>query len=143
QTFSSQIPESIQSSLDTMKSNVYKPYETEPPTKFSYYHNGTTDNHLKAKSHRVTKAATQEANDKPFKCTIPGCVKSYKNPNGLKYHSEHGHRSALSDTEVEKKPVVKPYRCTYPECEKRYKNPNGLKYHIEHAHAHHSIIRRG
>ncbi|KAF0451244.1 C2H2-type zinc finger transcription factor [Gigaspora margarita] len=97
-------------------------------------------NHLKAKSHRVTKAATQEANDKPFKCTIPGCVKSYKNPNGLKYHTEHGHRSALSDTEVEKKPVIKPYRCNFPECEKRYKNPNGLKYHVEHAH--HTIIRR-
>ncbi|CAG8692949.1 3667_t:CDS:1, partial [Dentiscutata erythropus] len=98
-------------------------------------------NHLKAKSHRITKAATQEANDKPFKCTIPGCVKSYKNPNGLKYHTEHGHRSALSDTEVEKKPAIKPYRCNFPECEKRYKNPNGLKYHVEHAH--HAIIRRG
>ncbi|CAG8641799.1 109_t:CDS:2, partial [Dentiscutata heterogama] len=126
------LSKSIQSSLSTMKSNVYKLYETEPTTKLSYYHNGTTE-------YSVT--ATQEANDKPFKCTIPGCVKSYKNPNGLKYHTEHGHRSALSDTEVEKKPAIKPYRCNFPECEKRYKNPNGLKYHVEHAH--HSIIRRG
>lgn len=135
---------------NSMKSNGYKTYETGH--KLSYYHTPTEyadhviashHNSLKAKSHRVTKAATQEANDKPFKCTVPGCIKSYKNPNGLKYHTEHGHRSALSDTE-EKKPVIKPYRCNYPECEKRYKNPNGLKYHLEHAHSSHpSIIHRG
>ncbi|CAI2171290.1 4721_t:CDS:1 [Funneliformis geosporum] len=138
---------------NSMKSNGYKTYETE---KLSYYHTpdystehthphhvlASHHNSLKTKSHRVTKAATQEANDKPFKCTVPGCIKSYKNPNGLKYHAEHGHRSALSDTE-EKKPAIKPYRCNYPECEKRYKNPNGLKYHLEHAHAHHAIIHRG
>lgn len=138
---------------NSMKSNGYKAYEAAGH-KLSYYspeydHVIAHHHHLKAKSHRVTKAATQEANDKPFKCTVPGCIKSYKNPNGLKYHTEHGHRSALSDTE-EKKPVIKPYRCSYPECEKRYKNPNGLKYHLEHAHpshpshsSHPSIIHRG
>ncbi|CAB4413741.1 unnamed protein product [Rhizophagus irregularis] len=139
---------------NSMKSNGYKAYEATGH-KLSYYSPeydhviASHHHHLKAKSHRVTKAATQEANDKPFKCTVPGCIKSYKNPNGLKYHTEHGHRSALSDTE-EKKPVIKPYRCSYPECEKRYKNPNGLKYHLEHAHpshpshsSHPSIIHRG
>jgi hypothetical protein len=136
-----------QLSFTNMKSNGYKTFEAGH--KLSYYHTPDYTDHviashhsLKAKSHRVTKAATQEANDKPFKCTVPGCIKSYKNPNGLKYHTEHGHRSALSDTE-EKKPVIKPYRCNYPECEKRYKNPNGLKYHLEHAHPSHSIIHRG
>lgn len=29
--------------------------------------------------------------EKPFKCTIPGCEKSYKQQNGLKYHRLHGH----------------------------------------------------
>lgn len=28
---------------------------------------------------------------KPFKCPIPGCDKSYKQQNGLKYHRLHGH----------------------------------------------------
>jgi len=104
--------------------------------------NNILNNGLKARSPRVTKAATLEANDKPFKCIMPGCVKSYKNPNGLKYHNEHGHRSMLSEAE-EKKPVVKPFRCLFSECDKRYKNPNGLKYHLEHAHNHAMIHNRG
>jgi hypothetical protein len=29
--------------------------------------------------------------EKPFKCTVPGCEKSYKQQNGLKYHRIHGH----------------------------------------------------
>lgn len=29
--------------------------------------------------------------EKPFKCTVPGCDKSYKQQNGLKYHRLHGH----------------------------------------------------
>ncbi|CAG8439215.1 6541_t:CDS:1 [Diversispora eburnea] len=149
---------------NTMKSG-YKAYEVktyeETPTKLSYYHNGTTEystdhghhviashlhhgnlnnlNNLKVRNNRVTKAATQEANERPFRCTLPGCIKSYKNPNGLKYHTEHGHRSAMSDTD-EKKPVIKPHKCDVPNCEKRYKNANGLKYHLEHAH--HNLMRR-
>ncbi|KAI8620186.1 hypothetical protein BC830DRAFT_1164768 [Chytriomyces sp. MP71] len=29
--------------------------------------------------------------NKPFKCTVAGCLKSYKNKGGLKYHLEHEH----------------------------------------------------
>ncbi|GAA5942272.1 uncharacterized protein JCM15063_002956 [Sporobolomyces koalae] len=29
--------------------------------------------------------------EKPFKCSVPGCDKSYKQQNGLKYHRLHGH----------------------------------------------------
>ncbi|KAG9322527.1 hypothetical protein KVV02_003039 [Mortierella alpina] len=71
--------------------------------------------------------------DKPYRCTVNGCDKAYKNPNGLKYHNQHGHCSAsgLSDADG---PESKPYMCTFLECGKRYKNLNGLKYHIEHSH---------
>lgn len=71
--------------------------------------------------------------DKPYRCTVSGCDKAYKNPNGLKYHNQHGHCSAsgLSDAEG---PESKPYVCSFLECGKRYKNLNGLKYHIEHSH---------
>ncbi|KAG0218123.1 Transcriptional regulator of ribosomal biogenesis protein [Mortierella sp. NVP41] len=71
--------------------------------------------------------------DKPYRCTVSGCDKAYKNPNGLKYHNQHGHCSAsgLGDAEG---PESKPYVCSFMECGKRYKNLNGLKYHIEHSH---------
>ncbi|KAJ3295958.1 hypothetical protein HDU79_007924 [Rhizoclosmatium sp. JEL0117] len=29
--------------------------------------------------------------NKQFKCSVPGCIKSYKNKGGLKYHMEHDH----------------------------------------------------
>ncbi|CAO3576578.1 unnamed protein product [Absidia cylindrospora] len=67
--------------------------------------------------------------DKPYKCLVQGCDKAYKNPNGLKYHKEHGHCSLGEDNDI-----PKPYQCTIGECGKRYKNLNGLKYHIEHSH---------
>lgn len=31
--------------------------------------------------------------DKPFVCPVPGCKKSYKNLNGIKYHSKNGHKN--------------------------------------------------
>lgn len=71
--------------------------------------------------------------DKPYRCLVDGCDKAYKNPNGLKYHNQHGHCSMPGATE-EDKLNAKPYRCTFLECGKCYKNLNGLKYHIEHSH---------
>ncbi|KAI8150238.1 hypothetical protein BJV82DRAFT_586400 [Fennellomyces sp. T-0311] len=67
------------------------------------------------------------APDKPYKCTVPGCLKSYKNANGLKYHREHGHLNDENDDD-------RPFRCTIGTCHKRYKQLSGLKYHITHAH---------
>ncbi len=64
---------------------------------------------------------------KPYACTYPGCTKTYKNPNGLKYHAIHGHKSTNSDAD-------KPYECTFYGCDRRFKNPNGLKYHLVHFH---------
>ncbi|KAG0319993.1 hypothetical protein BGZ97_000961 [Linnemannia gamsii] len=70
--------------------------------------------------------------NKPYRCSVTGCDKAYKNPNGLKYHNLHGHCSnGLGDGDS---PESKPYVCTFLECGKRYKNLNGLKYHIEHTH---------
>ena len=70
--------------------------------------------------------------DKPYKCPVSGCDKAYKNPNGLKYHNQHGHCNLLD--EDNDSIASKPYQCTIGECGKRYKNLNGLKYHIEHSH---------
>ncbi|KAI8361649.1 hypothetical protein B0O80DRAFT_164449 [Mortierella sp. GBAus27b] len=79
---------------------------------------------------RVPSNASDE--NKPYRCSVPGCDKAYKNPNGLKYHNQHGHSSSsLADAD---NPEARPYVCTFLECGKRYKNLNGLKYHIEHTH---------
>ncbi|KAG2178468.1 hypothetical protein INT44_001620 [Umbelopsis vinacea] len=77
-------------------------------------------------------AANQSNIDKPYKCPVQGCDKAYKNPNGLKYHNQHGHCNVI--TEESEQLSSKPYQCTIGECGKRYKNLNGLKYHIEHSH---------
>ncbi|KAG0007134.1 hypothetical protein BGZ65_005283 [Modicella reniformis] len=79
---------------------------------------------------RIPSNASDE--NKPYRCSVPGCDKAYKNPNGLKYHNQHGHSSSsLADAD---NPEARPYVCTFLECGKRYKNLNGLKYHIEHTH---------
>lgn len=91
----------------------------------------------------------ERSENKPFKCPVIGCEKTYKNQNGLKYHRQHGHQNQklqlnddgtysimdpLSNTPypdgmgMEKD---KPYRCEI--CGKRYKNLNGLKYHRAHS----------
>ncbi|KAI8585880.1 hypothetical protein BDZ88DRAFT_431217 [Geranomyces variabilis] len=91
---------------------------------------------------------------KPHPCPHPGCTKSYKNPNGLKYHLEHGHPElnpdpmpgggggvgSTSDPDGKDgggkadKDDFKPFMCRHEGCDKLYKNLNGLKYHLVHAH---------
>ena len=70
---------------------------------------------------------TRGSSDRPFVCPIPGCGKTYKNANGLKYHALHGHDGDF---------VEKPHKCPFSGCGKRYKNSNGLKYHFQHSHQH-------
>ncbi|KAF9303845.1 Transcriptional regulator of ribosomal biogenesis proteins [Mortierella antarctica] len=80
----------------------------------------------------IGRSSTSNA-DKPYRCTVSGCDKAYKNPNGLKYHNQHGHCAQPGVSEDEKL-NARPYRCTFLDCGKCYKNLNGLKYHIEHSH---------
>ncbi|KAK3808002.1 MAG: hypothetical protein J3R72DRAFT_377152, partial [Linnemannia gamsii] len=81
----------------------------------------------------LTRTGNNNTSDKPYRCSVLGCDKAYKNPNGLKYHNLHGHCSTGGMCETDS-PETKPYVCTFLECGKRYKNLNGLKYHIEHSH---------
>lgn len=60
--------------------------------------------------------------EKPFKCSVPGCDKSYKQQNGLKYHRLHGHCNASQGKEgSDSKGEGKPYVCHVASCGKRYK----------------------
>ncbi|TNY21721.1 hypothetical protein DMC30DRAFT_185743 [Rhodotorula diobovata] len=75
--------------------------------------------------------------EKPFKCNVPGCDKSYKQQNGLKYHRLHGHCGANAAKDgVDPRNEGKPYVCHVASCGKRYKNMNGLRYHYQHSGAH-------
>ncbi|KAG2219352.1 hypothetical protein INT45_011260 [Circinella minor] len=92
-----------------------------------------TDEDFLAQAGALLASANNNANaDKPYKCNVPGCQKAYKNPNGLKYHNQHGHCDLVTDEN--ENIASKPYQCTIGDCGKRYKNLNGLKYHIEHSH---------
>jgi hypothetical protein len=91
-----------------------------------------TDEDFLAQAGALLASANANSNaDKPYKCPIGGCDKAYKNPNGLKYHNQHGHCNMTAD---DNDTLSKPYQCTIGDCGKRYKNLNGLKYHIEHSH---------
>eukprot|EP00128_Syssomonas_multiformis_P002210 Colp12_sorted_trinity150504_noHs@31090 len=74
----------------------------------------------------LSSIVMDEGSDKPYVCSVPGCGKRYKNPNGIKYHAIHGH--------TEESLIKKPYKCPMNGCGKRYKNTNGLKHHMGVSH---------
>lgn len=61
--------------------------------------------------------------DKPFKCGVANCDKSYKQQNGLKYHRLHGNCQQLNvgKSGSESRKAGKPYVCHSTVCAKRYK----------------------
>ncbi|KAK2462006.1 hypothetical protein APHAL10511_006469 [Amanita phalloides] len=97
--------------------------------------------------------------DKPFRCALTGCDKSWKTLNGLQYHLQmstahfshalstkfssqqlHGESlqgsptmASASDTEASEK-AKRTYACRHPNCFKAYKQPSGLRYHLKHGH---------
>ena len=83
---------------------------------------------------------------KPYRCSLPGCNKSWKSHNGLQYHlqvSRDHFRQALASTppapsqepradgQAPKK-GRKTHPCTYPGCTNVYKQLAGLRYHLKH-----------
>lgn len=81
-----------------------------------------------------------ENGSRRYECLVPGCLKTYRNQNGLKYHIQHSHTNRerelaeMLTKAVKDDPAEKPYPCHVPECGKRYRNSNGLKYHLVHGH---------
>lgn len=87
-------------------------------TRSSSNHHGTIAI-LSRGSSSHSKASTSSSVDKPFRCGVVGCDKSYKQQNGLKYHRLQGHCSNEGkgmDTKI-----AKPYVCHSSLCAKRYK----------------------
>lgn len=82
----------------------------------------------------LSRPSTSLLLSKPFKCPTPGCNKSYKQANGLKYHITHGQCSfvpmdprleGLEEEDFDR--VTRPYDCRVGNCTRRYKNMNGLR----------------
>ncbi len=71
---------------------------------------------------------------KPFKCPKPGCTKSYRQANGLKYHMTHGSCNFASPKDLEDRPLseaeLRPYACGIGDCMRRYRNMNGLREYL-------------
>ncbi|KAJ6574634.1 hypothetical protein B0H19DRAFT_1208260 [Mycena capillaripes] len=90
--------------------------------------------------------------DRPYRCALTGCGKSWKTLNGLQYHlqiSTAHFRNAVSSTfksvdDTDQPPKPDPdlaeeeesrgYICHHPHCFKAYKQPSGLRYHLKHGH---------
>ncbi|KAF9015047.1 hypothetical protein BDQ17DRAFT_1535786 [Cyathus striatus] len=91
--------------------------------------------------------------DRPFRCALTGCGKSWKSINGLQYHlqvSTAHFRYALSSatqsiplddsiqtgsgTETEADDSQGNFYCPHTHCTKTYRQPSGLRYHLKHGH---------
>ncbi|KAI5121784.1 hypothetical protein M0805_009595 [Coniferiporia weirii] len=98
-----------------------------------------------AASTTLSRPAVSLLLSKPFMCPKPGCMKSYKQANGLRYHITYGQCNfapplelpsveGLSEHEAENR--LRPFGCQMPPCQHRYKNMNGLRYHYQHSGNH-------
>lgn len=110
-----------------------------PPTQ------STDPNAPPASTTTLSRPAASLLLSKPFKCPTVGCMKSYKQANGLKYHVTHGQcsftpppelSSVVGLTEREAERRLRPYCCQVAPCTRRYKNMNGLRYHYQHSGDH-------
>ncbi|TFK41278.1 hypothetical protein BDQ12DRAFT_704016 [Crucibulum laeve] len=99
--------------------------------------------------------------DKPYRCALAGCGKSWKSINGLQYHLQistvhfrHAVSSRFSapatgvaeetsatgsSTETESENIVSDriFPCTQLDCCKVYRQASGLRYHLKHGHPEH------
>nr|AXB87526.1 MYB transcription factor 20 [Pleurotus ostreatus] len=101
------------------------------------------------------KIHENEESDRPFRCGLSGCGKSWKSINGLQYHlqiSTAHFRQALStrfSTSIASSSDVtdpepaegedagksaRKFICKHPGCFKAYRQLSGLRYHRKHGH---------
>ncbi|RDB28956.1 Myb-like protein A [Hypsizygus marmoreus] len=110
--------------------------------------------------HSKIDHAEDPPGDRPFRCALAGCGKSWKSLNGLQYHlqiSTAHFRNAMSssfssrpvtgtsgrststsgsptDAESGDDEAKRTYVCHHPDCFKAYRQPSGLRYHLKHGH---------
>lgn len=94
--------------------------------------------------------------DRPYRCGLEGCGKSWKSINGLQYHlqiSKAHFQHAITSTYLtpymeglsvpasveastsgQTEAKKKQYACPHENCPNRYKQLSGLRYHLAHGH---------
>ncbi|KAI6133311.1 hypothetical protein EDD16DRAFT_1699436 [Pisolithus croceorrhizus] len=94
--------------------------------------------------------------DRPYRCGLDGCSKSWKSINGLQYHlqiSKAHFQHAITSTYLtpymeglsvpasveastsgQTETKRKQYACPHENCPNRYKQLSGLRYHLAHGH---------
>ncbi|KAF8202953.1 hypothetical protein BJ912DRAFT_1052975 [Pholiota molesta] len=96
-----------------------------------------------------------EVAEKPFRCALPGCEKSWKSINGLQYHLQistahftnalfsrfNAQQPSTPDQnpttlsgEDDEEETQRRYPCPLPNCYKAYRQTSGLRYHIKFGH---------
>ncbi|KIJ68706.1 hypothetical protein HYDPIDRAFT_24960 [Hydnomerulius pinastri MD-312] len=106
--------------------------------------------------HNKSAHPDDSGGDRPYRCGLEGCGKSWKSINGLQYHLQiskahfqHAITSTYvtsyiaglsvpasveaSTTEGDDK-TKKQYSCPHQDCPNRYKQLSGLRYHLAHGH---------
>ncbi|KAG8220063.1 hypothetical protein J3R82DRAFT_1081 [Butyriboletus roseoflavus] len=109
--------------------------------------------------HNKTAHPEDSGGDRPYRCGLDGCGKSWKSINGLQYHLQiskahfqHAITSSIvssyisglavptcvdastvASSEGEDK-TKKQYKCPHENCPNRYKQLSGLRYHLAHGH---------
>ncbi|KAJ6626862.1 hypothetical protein B0H10DRAFT_460906 [Mycena sp. CBHHK59/15] len=103
--------------------------------------------------HSRTRHAGEPVGERPFRCALTGCGKSWKTLNGLQYHLQistahfrHAVSSNFTSTDDGDSPATlvldpdvadrdnRTHICHHPQCFKAYKQPSGLRYHLQHGH---------
>jgi transcription factor SFP1 len=119
----------------TMTSQAPSPTASELAEYFGQNGDGNGDGIMGLQaSTTLSRPSTSLMLSKPYKCPTPGCNKSYKQANGLKYHITHGQCSfvpmdprleGLEEEDYDR--ITRPYDCRVGNCTRRYKNMNGLR----------------
>ncbi|KAH7883869.1 hypothetical protein F5I97DRAFT_1813546 [Phlebopus sp. FC_14] len=107
--------------------------------------------------HNKSAHPDDSGGDRPYRCGLEGCGKSWKSINGLQYHlqiSKAHFQHAITSTYVtgyisdlsvpasieasmangENVKTKKQYLCPHQNCPNRYKQLSGLRYHLAHGH---------
>ncbi|KAF9452596.1 hypothetical protein P691DRAFT_794751 [Macrolepiota fuliginosa MF-IS2] len=101
--------------------------------------------------HNKNEHSDEPYTEKPYRCALAGCGKSWKSINGLQYHlqistahfrtalstrfsSQSLHEENGSGTDPEVDDNEREFVCPIPDCFKAYKHSSGLRYHMKHGH---------
>ncbi|KAN0078361.1 hypothetical protein V8E55_010418 [Tylopilus felleus] len=155
-----QTPLRLSSDLQATPDSSIKPYACGhencwPPNETSSRASYCTSRGLS--DHYKTAHPDDSGGDRPYRCGLGGCGKSWKGINGLQYHLQiskghfqHAINSSFVSSYISGRAVPasleastssqgedkakKQYKCPYENCPNRYKQLSGLRYHLAHGH---------